>query len=208
MPKSHTIEAGQGTESVAYDHGFFWQTVWEFGANSGLRQNRPDPNILEEGDVLVVPDKRAKSEAGATNNRHRFRRKGVPSVLRVRLLDQHKPRVDLGYSVAFGDKQIKGRTDDDGWIRCFLMPDVTQGVLTLETGEVYRFDVGTVRPVKSLRGVQNRLRNLGYYWGPIDGQMNDELRDGLSHYQAKQELPVTGEADAATIAALRSGHQS
>jgi N-acetylmuramoyl-L-alanine amidase len=208
MPKTHTIQAGDSTESVAYDYGLFWETVWNFAGNADLKALREDPNILEEGDVLVVPDKRPKDEAGATNQRHRFRRKGVPSVLRVRLLDQGKARVGLGYTLEFGDKKITGQTDGDGWVRCYLMPDVAKGSLTLATGEVYLFDIGTVRPSKSLRGVQNRLRNLGDYSGPIDGQMNDDLREALERFQLRCKLEVTGEADAATEAALRDKHLS
>ena len=208
MPKEYTIETGESTESVAYDNGLFWETVWNYPGNADLKSRREDPNILDQGDVLVVPDKRPKDEPGDTDQRHRFRRKGVPSVLRVQLLDQGKPRTGLAYTVQFGDKKITGKTDGDGWVRCYLMPDVTNGKLTLETGEVYPFDIGTVRPAKSLRGVQNRLRNLGEYSGPIDGHMNDDLRNALEWFQTRMKLKVTGEADAATEAALRQAHQS
>ncbi|MGH9668246.1 MAG: peptidoglycan-binding domain-containing protein [Bryobacteraceae bacterium] len=208
MPKRHTIQAGESVESVAFDNGLFWETVWDFPANAELRKLREDPNILEEGDVLTVPDKRPKEEPGAANNRHRFLRKGVPSTLQVRLLDQDKPSASMGYTIRFGDKSVSGKSDGDGWVKCYLMPDVAEGTLTLETGEIYAFTIGTVRPHNSLRGVQNRLRNLGYYAGPIDGQMSEETAEALRSYQLKSGLPVTGESDDATRRALADMHQS
>jgi hypothetical protein len=208
MAKTHTVRAGDSTESVAYDNGLFWETVWNDPANADLKAKREQPNILEEGDALFVPDKRLKYEPGATDLRHRFRRKGVPSVLRVRLLEYSEPRVGVEYIVRFGDKSISGKTDGDGWVRCYLMPDVEKGSLTLDTGEVYNFEIGTVRPVRSLRGVQNRLRNLGEYSGPIDGEMNDDLRQSLERFQQSQNLPITGAADEATQKALLQTHQS
>jgi N-acetylmuramoyl-L-alanine amidase len=208
MPKEYTVQAGDSVESIAYDSGFFWETVWDYPANSQLRKIRDDPNILEENDVVVVPDKRQKQDPGATNNRHRFKRKGIPSILRVQLLDQDKPRAGVKYTVSFGEKKVSGSTDGDGWIKQFLMPDVTEGKLELETGEVYNFTIGTVRPAKSLRGVQNRLRNLGFYGGPIDGQKSYELTAAIEKFQSRKGLPVTGEVNAATQAALVSAHQS
>ncbi len=208
MPKQHIIEAGESTESVAWDNGHFWETVWNDGGNADLKQRRQDPNILEEGDVLVVPDRRPKQEPGATDLRHRFRRKGVPSMLRVRLLDQDKPRAGVRWILKFGRKSISGATDAEGWIKCPIMPDVTDGSLTLETGEVYNFEIGTVRPVKSLRGLQNRLRNLGYYGGAIDGEMSSELSAAIEKFQMHYQLPATGQADEATESKLLELHLS
>ena len=208
MPKQHTIEGGDSTESVAYDNGLFWETVWNHPQNARLRELRKEPNILEEGDELFVPDKRIQQKSGSTDARHRFRRKGVPSLLQVRLLDQDKPRVGIGYKIAFGKRSLSGKTDGDGWIRVHLMPDVTEGVLTLATGEVYTFDIGTVRPMATLKGVQGRLRNLGFFHGPIDGEMSDALQEALRLFQLDQQLTASGEADAATRAKLLEVHGS
>jgi hypothetical protein len=90
LPKKHTAQAGESVESIAFDNGFFSDTIRN-GGNSSLRTAR-EPNILEEGNVVEIPDKRPKTPSEPVDQRHHYRRKGVPSVLRVRLLDQNKPR--------------------------------------------------------------------------------------------------------------------
>ncbi len=136
MPKKHTAQAGESVESIAFDNGFFWETVWNYGANSALRAAR-EPNILEEGDVVEVPDKRPKTLSEPVDQRYRYRRKGVPiRSSRSPFLDQNKPRPNVPYTVTVGEKVISGTTDADGWVRCYLMPDVETGVLRLpETDE-------------------------------------------------------------------------
>ncbi len=86
--------------------------------------------------------------------------------------------------------------------------DVRSGVITLETGESWAFDVGSVRPIALLKGVQGRLRNMGYYHGPIDGQDSEQLQDAVREFQARFHLPLTGEATPQTIDAIESAHQS
>src|SRR3990170_3615968 len=104
MPHSHTAARGESVESIAYAHGLFWETVWDDPGNAALREARAEPNVLAAGDVLVVPDLRPKEEQAATGRRHVFRRRGVPSVLRVRLLEGSTPRAGLAYTVEAGGK--------------------------------------------------------------------------------------------------------
>ena len=81
-----TIRAGQCLTSIADARGLFWQTIWNHAGNAELKRLRKDPNILKPGDVVFVPDRQRKQEAGATEQRHRFRLKGVPVKLRLRLM--------------------------------------------------------------------------------------------------------------------------
>ncbi len=208
MSKRHTIEEGQSTESVAYDYGMFWETVWDHPENADLRSLRRDPNILAEGDTLYVPDKRPKSTVGATGLRHRFRRKGVPSRIEVRVLDADKPRAGVAYRVTIGKRVITGNADSDGWIRFRVMPDVSDGVLTLESGEAYHFEIGAVRPMATMKGVQARLRNLGYFSGEIDGEISEALRTAIRRFQVDQGLAPTGDPDSEFRAKLLDLHGS
>ena len=50
---------------------------------------------------------------------------------------------------------------------------------------------------------QQLLSALGWYAGPIDAVAGDETRTALSRAQAALGLPVTGQADEATLTALR-----
>jgi peptidoglycan hydrolase-like protein with peptidoglycan-binding domain len=50
--------------------------------------------------------------------------------------------------------------------------------------------------------VQSTLKLAGYWTGPVDGQWTPELTDALKEFQTALDVPPTGAADAATIAAL------
>jgi N-acetylmuramoyl-L-alanine amidase len=209
MPIEHIARRGESIESIAYQYGMFWETVWSDAGNEGLRALRREPNILVAGDVVVVPDKREGSATRGTGARHVFRRRGVPSILRVQLLDANKPRAGLAYTVTANGRTWTGATDAQGWVECWLMPDVRRGNLRLDaTGEVFVFDMGGVGPPETPRGIQTRLRNLGHYVGSIDDTLGPEAAAALAAFQAANGLPDTGEPDDATVEALRKAHGS
>jgi peptidoglycan hydrolase-like protein with peptidoglycan-binding domain len=51
--------------------------------------------------------------------------------------------------------------------------------------------------------IQERLQAEGVYAGPLDGEVNAQTAAALRAYQQKQGLPVSGEADEATLRALQ-----
>jgi len=87
MP-SYTVKQGDCISSIAQMHGLFWYKVWNHPKNANLNERRKDPNVLSPGDVVFVPDQEEKEESGATEQRHRFRKKGVPAKLRLRIMEE------------------------------------------------------------------------------------------------------------------------
>ena len=55
----------------------------------------------------------------------------------------------------------------------------------------------------NLKLVQERLKAEGVYAGPTDGEMNAQTEAALRAYQEKQNLPVSGAADEATLKQLQ-----
>jgi N-acetylmuramoyl-L-alanine amidase len=210
MPKYHVIEGSDSVESVAYDNGLFWETVWHHAENAALRRDRHDQhNVLVEGDSLFVPDIVTRGLAKPVDARYRFRRKGVPSRVALRLtMHGDEPRADIGFTVTVGKNVVSGRTDADGWIRFTVLPDVRTGTLALDTSESFELTFSTMRPAAMLKGVQGRLRNLGYYHGKVDGQPSAALAEALSSFQTRFGLKVTGQSDDVTVAELESRHGS
>lgn len=91
MTKKHTVRPGDCVSSIAFNHGLFWETVWNHSGNRDLVELRQDPNVLLEGDEVVIPDLTRREEDASTEKRHRFRRKGVPARLRLRLMRKADP---------------------------------------------------------------------------------------------------------------------
>ena len=172
-------------------------------------ERRESPNIHVPGDVVVVPDKRVGVITASTGKAHRFRRKGVPSMLNVRLLDGGEPRASVAWTIEAGGRTLTGTTDADGWLRCSLMPDVKEGVLRLDaTGESWNFDIGNVHPIATPAGLQARLRNLGYSSGEITGELDDATVAALRNFQRDHGLAETGDADEATLQKLAAYESS
>lgn len=162
MPEDYQVQAGDSVNSVAFERGFFWQTLWDHPNNARLKQTRKDPDVLLEGDILHIPDKREKQESAATRRHHRFRKRGTPAKLRLVLLrpkkpgkkstpqaapkwwEYHQPAVeqaqtepdsDVPYCLYADGLIVKqGKTDQDGKIEVDLSPAAKQGLLVLHRG--------------------------------------------------------------------------
>ena len=98
MPEDYTVQVGDCISSIAFERGFFWETIWNHPKNAELKQKRQDPNILKEGDIVHIPDKELKEESCATDQKHKFKIKGVPAKLKLRLMepprDEKQPEED------------------------------------------------------------------------------------------------------------------
>ncbi len=60
-------------------------------------------------------------------------------------------------------------------------------------------------PDLTVRGAQIRLGYAGFDPGGVDGALGPRTRRALEAFQAARGLPVTGQTDAATLAALEAG---
>lgn len=166
MPEDCTIQQGDCVSSIAFERGFFWETLWNHPQNATLKQQRRDPNVLMAGDVIHIPDKLARDEDAATSQRHCFRLRGVPAKLVLRLIDpEGKPRNNLHYVLTVDGSNQEGQTDDHGRITTPIPPGAQQAHLKLQDpqgAEEYDLPLGHMDPVETDSGVAQRLTNLGY----------------------------------------------
>jgi N-acetylmuramoyl-L-alanine amidase len=82
----HTLRKNECISSLADRYSLFWETIWFHPSNAELRSLRQNANILYPGDEVFIPDMEIKEESVATEQKHRFRRKGVPAKLRLQIL--------------------------------------------------------------------------------------------------------------------------
>ena len=210
MP-TYTVKPGDCISSIADQSGFFWETLWNHPGNAALKKQRQNANALQPDDVVFIPDKRRKEESCDHTKRHVFRLLGVPVTLNLRLLDHDgNARAGVPYSLDVDGKKTQGNVPADGRISQVISPKAKKAMLTLRPPgapqEDYTFQLGYMNPVDDSKGIQGRLRNLGYYKGDITGDVDQATTDAIKDFQHDSGLEVTGEADEATKSALAQRH--
>ena len=205
----HVVKQGECVSSIAKIAGHSWETIWNDPANNELREVRRDPNVLLPDDRVHVPPLREKWEPGQTEMRHRFRRRGWPEVLRIRVLRDSEPRGNQPYTLDVDGTRFEGVTDAGGNLNRPILPDARRAVLRVgvepEISE-YLFALGAIDPLSEISGVQGRLNNLGFGCGPIDGVLGERTAAALCDYQHSRGLPITGDADQATRRKLQTDY--
>jgi N-acetylmuramoyl-L-alanine amidase len=211
----HVVREGDCISSIAVESGHFWKTIWDEPANQELVTVREDPNVLLPDDRVTVPDLRRKDEDIAAEQRHRFRRKGEPSKMHIRLLENDEPLANRAYTLRIDSRStIEGATDADGNVQLPIPGNARRAKLTLHAEEadeeerVYFFDLGAMPPVEDYSGVQKRLQNLGYEVERTDGREDEATTHAIAAFQSDHELSDSGEADQETRDRLEEAHGS
>lgn len=204
----HIVRRGECLASIAEAYGFRnWKTVYEAAENESLRERRPNPNVLYEGDELVIPEVRRREEPGGTEKRHRFRTPLPGWVLRVRVLDEAGEAVaEAPFTLTIdGEVVLEDKTADDGLIETEVAHNASSGVLEV-LGERIDLSLGHLDPVSRVKGVQQRLNNLAFDAGPVDGKMGERTRTAVAAFQASVGLDATGSIDDETRKELLAAH--
>jgi len=210
MPE-YTVRQGETTSSIAFKHGFFWETIWNHPNNDSFREQHQHRNVLYQGDVVFIPEREEKQVQAATDQLHRFKRKGVPEMLRIRLLDENdEPRADIPYVLQIEGSSVSGATDSDGLVEHSIPADARRGRLFVGESreEVYPLYFGHMDPANEVSGLQARLKNLGIYFGEMNGEMNEETIEAIREFQRRKELEQTGDFNEDTRSQLDALHHS
>ncbi|MEO8379869.1 MAG: peptidoglycan-binding domain-containing protein [Acidobacteriota bacterium] len=206
MPRKHVVEQGECIDSIAFAYGHFPETLWTDAANAALKELRPDPNVLLPGDEVTIPDKRLKTVMRATGATHRFRRKGVPEKLRLQFLREGEARANEAYVLEIDGVKQSGTTDAEGRLEQWIPPNARRGKVVFHDTDAYELLLGELDPIDTISGVQARLRSLGFYEGPIDGEETVQMEEAIQEFQAASQLDPFGAIDEATRAALRTAY--
>jgi hypothetical protein len=128
----HTVVPGDCFSSLAKANNFFdYLTLYNHGTNSALKAKRPNPNQLEEGDSVEIPDKKIKKVPCASNKEHKFVVVRTKTKLRLVLMDAKDKELKLTKcSLEVGTRKQKTLPDGSGLVEMEIDPVATAGTLT------------------------------------------------------------------------------
>ena len=221
--KEYTVQEGDCISSIAYEHALFPDTIWNDSKNSEIKNMRKNPNALLPGDVIYIRDKEEKEESCACEQKHRFRRKGVPAKLKTQILIGEIPCENEDYILDIDGAVSRGKTDADGNIEITIPPNAKRGRIIIKDEE-FELTLGTIDPIEEKQGVIQRLENLGFYEADEDDEDNEEEDTGddnseedeeedpyteaIKRFQESVGLEPTGQADQQTLDRLVETHGS
>jgi N-acetylmuramoyl-L-alanine amidase len=199
------VERGECLLSIAHQTGFYWETLWNLPENAPLKDTRKDPGVLLIGDRIFIPDLKTKTAASCTDALHPFVKKGVPAKLRVVVEYEDDPVPNADYVLALDGEIRRGKTDDQGLLEETIPPNASQGLLEIDDLR-FELELGALDPGSEDIGAQQRLANIGFYHGELDGIIGPETREAIGAFQARVGLPVTQELDDNTLDLLLHRH--
>ncbi len=92
MAVAYRVRTGDCISSIAAEHNLLWEFVWNHPDNAELREKRGDPNILKEGDIVHVPSPKPKECEVETGKLHRFKVTTEKTHLKLRIVQEPKPK--------------------------------------------------------------------------------------------------------------------
>lgn len=212
----HKVNDGDNLPKIAAEHGFRrWETIWDDEVNASLREKRKNPHVLHPGDAVALPVKRRKSESCGTELHHVFEVPTLKEMLRIRVeMTRGVPMAEKPYVLMVDGTEYTGDTTAEGLVEHEIPVNSREGELRIE-GCTWPLQIGFLNPVdedtpdQKISGAQARLTNLGFYYGEINGAMDDPTREAIRQFQSHLGRPTdqqTGELDAETCRGLLAQH--
>ena len=209
MSSNYTVVEGDHISRIAEKFRFFdYSIVWDHANNAALKAKRTNPNMLNPGDTVFIPDKTARKETRPTTRVYKFKVKPQPLQLRLQILDfDGNP---AACDVQFQIEADKGKLAITGGL--FKKPILRaweNGSISVEKLNIQNvpLKIGWLDPVEYQPGQAARLNNLGYNAGLVEGPDADQFRSAVEEFQCDNGLEVTGVCDDGTQAKLKEVHQ-
>jgi N-acetylmuramoyl-L-alanine amidase len=208
MTASHTVAQGEHLSRIAREYGFRnFNTIWDHPQNAELKKKRANPNVLNPGDTLYIPDKEQKTVGRPTAQLHTFTVPARKLMLRIVVRDfDNQPVVNSACVLEIADAKYNLTTNAQGRIEQAIPDTAEDGVLRIPSLEIdVPVKVGHLDPAEEELGWQ-RLINLGYHAEALSDEDDRKLRQSVEEFQCDYKMKVTGELDASTRAKLKEIH--
>ncbi|HYV46599.1 MAG TPA: LysM peptidoglycan-binding domain-containing protein [Myxococcaceae bacterium] len=214
MPTRYTVKPGDCLSSIAARFGFGWRTLYDAPDNAELKKKRPNPNVIFPGDVVVIPDPAPHEVEVSSGSSHKFKLKRKPTLLRlVAAVDEpHK------FLLEVAGEELRGTTDGKAPIEMKVDPLALEGTLRLwpdasgapedppDDAVSWTLRIGFLDPVEETSGVKGRLLNLGYYDGPVNGEVDDLTTAAIRRFREDEGLEIKDEIDGELRNKLAKAH--
>lgn len=206
----YKVKKGECISSIAFQRGFFRETIWGDSLNAELAKKRVDDgNVLAENDVLQIPERQPAWRQYDVDSHHRFLRKGAAEKLILQFKLNGEPRSKAQYVLDIDGVVRDGETDGNGVLDVWIPSNAKGGkVRFLVTGEEYVLQLGSLAPASTVSGAKARLKNLGLYTGEINDVMDPAFETALRGFQRLYKVDTEGGLNEATQAKLRALHGS
>jgi hypothetical protein len=191
MASEHDVKQGEHLSRIATKYGFSdYRTIWDHPQNAALKRERQNPNVLDPGDRVHIPERELRNEARPTDKRHRFQVTVRQLDLRLVLEDIYeKPIAGAACDLIIEGQVHKLTSDSRGKIEQRIQSTAEQAHLILRSRET-PFDgidisvkIGHLNSVEIVSGQKMRLMNLGYYFGRIDEVPDPDFRSAVEEFQ-------------------------
>ena len=139
----------------------------------------------------------------------------VPSnVFCVRIQTQYGQQSLAGkpYQLRIGSQTFNGTLGSDGSIYADVSRHAKKGTLMVwpygPDNEPWQWALDVKQQVQTddIKGIQSRLRNLGFYTAAIDGKYGPKTRAALRRFQSWKNLSATSEMTSAALSRLGNQH--
>jgi hypothetical protein len=160
----HTARPGETISSIGALYGITeWQSrIWDAAENATLKQERVNPNTLEPGDNVFIPELEEKEEARPTDAWHDFHVVRNKRFIRLKIQDEN------GEPIAGKDYELRAvqsfrgtfvqqgqTTSPDGVIEEEIPHTMTEADLVIEDARInVRLRIGHLLPLPSSGPIQ------------------------------------------------------
>lgn len=129
MPKDHIVLRGDCFSSLAKSNGFEdYHILYEDAKNAGLKGQRSNPNTLDIGDRVSIPDKQPLEANKGTGAKHKFVIK--KKVVRLRLVfigHDDAPVASKAFEIHVAGVKPTLKTDGKGLLEMEIAADLKDG---------------------------------------------------------------------------------
>jgi len=104
----------------------------------------------------------------------------------------HRPYVlQINGSLLEDPNGLGNETDADGVIECCIPHNATEVKLIIDD-DTWNLTLSHLDPIDTVEGLQERLNNLNYPVGPVDGIEGPRTREAVRNFQRDYDLKVDG----------------